>query len=177
MPLRTTHIMKQEWLIGYIMWTCRSFVISIQLTACQFWSNKYIDFDIASATTWEHSGKRSINIRNTGSSKRCTVLLAVTLSGVKLPPFIIFEGQPGERSRIKNESKDPKFGYPQSNFFTVQPKAWDDQHTHLEWCEKVWFPFCDQQQNGNYTYLIHDEFKVHLMGKVIHFKHLTPVLY
>jgi hypothetical protein len=162
------HTYNQERMDNFVGYVNRQIQCNKYIADCIVnFDQTNIDFDIAASTTLENRGRRSISIKNTGSSKRCTVLLAVTLSGVKLPPFIIFEGQPGDRSRIRREFKDPKFGYPQSNFYTVQPKAWDDQNTHMQWVEKVWFPFCDQQQNGNYTYLIHDEFKVHLMGKVI----------
>ena len=63
------------------------------------------------------------------------------------------------------EFTDPALGYPQSIIYCVQPKAWDDSDTHTQWIEQVWWPFCERQ--GNSTYLINDEFKVHLQGKIV----------
>ena len=37
--------------------------------------------------------------------------------------------------------------------------------TYMQWIEKVWLPFCKQQ--GQHTYLINDEFKDHMQGKIV----------
>ena len=105
-------------------------------------------------------------MKTTGCSMRCTVILAVALSGIKLPVFYIFKGDNKDgRSRIMHEFTDPALGYPQSIICCVQPKACDDSETHTQWIEQVWWPFCERQ--GQYTYLINDEFKVHLQGKIV----------
>ena len=90
----------------------------------------------------------------------------MSLSGIKLPFYGIFkwENKDGS-SRIMHEFTDPALGYPQSIIYCVQAKAWDDSETHMQWIEQVWWPFCERQ--GNYTYLINDEFKVHLQGKIV----------
>jgi len=126
-----------------------------------------IYFDISSPFTLEKRGTKSVGMKTTGCSNRCTVILAVSLSGIKLPVFCIFKGENKDgRSRIVREFSDPAQGYPQSIIYCVQAKAWDDSETHMQWIEKVWWPFCDRQ-GGNYTYLINDEFKVHLQGKIV----------
>ena len=51
-----------------------------------------VDFDQPSSSTLSQRGERSISVQGTGSSSRCTALLGVTLSGEKLPPFIVFTG-------------------------------------------------------------------------------------
>ncbi len=38
----------------------------------------------------DNGGAKTVTITGTGASARCTVLLGVTLTGEKLPPFIIF---------------------------------------------------------------------------------------
>ncbi len=38
----------------------------------------------------DNVGVKTVTITGTGASLRCTVLLGVTLTGEKLPPFIIF---------------------------------------------------------------------------------------
>ena len=40
----------------------------------------------------EKHGARTIGMKISGTSGRCTVLLGVSLSREKLPPFIVFKG-------------------------------------------------------------------------------------
>ena len=102
----------------------------------------------------------------TGCSLRCTVILAVTVSRTKLPAFLIFKG--ATDGWIERQLLDPALGYPQSIVYSVQPKAWvSNCAPHKQWIEKVWWPFCEQR--GQNTYLINDEFKVHLMGDIARF--------
>jgi hypothetical protein len=67
------------------------------------------------------------------------------MDGEKLPPYIIFKGANTPLSLIKNEFKDlearTKYGYPEGQFYTVQPKAWMDQHHMLDWVNGVWDPY------------------------------------
>ena len=56
-----------------------------------------IEFDMTGSVTLANQGSRTVSLRSSGSSARCTVLLGVTLSGQKLPPFIIFKGMPNGR--------------------------------------------------------------------------------
>lgn len=49
-------------------------------------------FDMPRNTTVEEKGARSVLIRTSGAEKlRCTVMLAVTADGRKLPPYVIFK--------------------------------------------------------------------------------------
>ena len=52
-----------------------------------------INFDLSSAVTFNKKGKCTITVKCTGSSQRCTVLLAVTKNGIKLRPYIIFKNK------------------------------------------------------------------------------------
>jgi len=56
-------------------------------------------------------------MKATGCSLRCKVILAVTLSGIKLPVFVY------GHSQIMREFMDPALGYPQSIIYCMQPKA------------------------------------------------------
>ena len=40
------------------------------------------------------------------------------------------------------EFTNPAVGHPQRMVYTVQDKAWDDQHMHSEWLDRVWLPYC-----------------------------------
>jgi hypothetical protein len=55
-------------------------------------------FDMTESTTIEHVGARSVQIRITGADKQgCTMMLAITADGQKLPPFVIFRKNSPER--------------------------------------------------------------------------------
>ena len=87
--------------------------------------------------------------------------MGVTLSGQKLPPFIIFKGMPN--SRIAREWTGST-EYPSTSIYAIQQKAWIDERTFLEWIRKVWGPFCIGKPS---TYLLMDECTVHLMSSCL----------
>jgi hypothetical protein len=128
-----------------------------------------IDFDLVSWSTLAGRGDRTVACATTGSSNRCTVLLGVAMDGEKLPPFVIFNGANTPRSKIMKEFDSVeswrKFGYPEYMFYTVQAKAWMDKARMDDWIDTVWSPYTkDTCRGGRDTYLLMDEFSVHLMG-------------
>jgi hypothetical protein len=130
-----------------------------------------IVFYPASGTTLASRGKRTIGCATTGSSARCTVLLGVTMYGEKLPTFIIYKGANTPRCLIKHEWKDLKarqtYGYPEGQVYTVQENALMDEQAMMKWVDDVWGPYTmDPRRDGRDTYLLQDEFSVHLMGSV-----------
>ena len=88
-------------------------------------------------------------------------ILGVAMDGTMLPPFTIFKGRGG--GRVIN--KFPADNFPQDSLYAVQDKAWVDKRVFLEWVEKVWNPFCTNKPS---TYLLMDEFSVHLMTESVH---------
>jgi hypothetical protein len=103
-----------------------------------------------------------------GSSSRCTVLLGITMDGEKLPPYIIYKGKNTPQSLIKKEFKDvearTKYGYPEVQFYTVQPKVWMDQDHIMDWVNYVWGPYAKGSHHyGKDTYILMDELSVHFM--------------
>jgi hypothetical protein len=98
--------------------------------------------------------------KSTGCSSCATVLLGVTVSGVKLKPFIIFKGKLGGRIIREFTQHD----YPERSVYIVQEKAWIDKTAFNIWIEKGWKSFCHGKPD---TYLIMDQCKVHLMGSVV----------
>ena len=81
--------------------------------------------------------------------------MGVTLSGQKLPPFVIFKGMPnGQIAHEWTGSTE----YPSTSIDAMQQKAWIDERTFLEWIRKVWGPFC---AGNSSTYLLMDECTVH----------------
>ena len=97
-----------------------------------------IEFDMIGSISLADQGSRTVSLRSTGSFSRCTVLLGVTLSGEKLPPFIIFKGKPNGQIAFEWTGTTE---YPSTSIYAVQDKAWIDERTFLQWIEKVWQPF------------------------------------
>ena len=121
-----------------------------------------VDFDTKTGETYDYQGAKTVNHTTTGSSMRATIILAVTKSGEKLPPFLIFKGTPG--GRIHREWTKAGNTYPPGIVYTVQKKAWCDHSLMLQWITSVWQPFA---ANHEQSYLMYDSFKAHLMGDVI----------
>ena len=124
------------------------------------------------SVTLNRRGERTISVRKADSSQRCTVMIGVSGDGHKFPPFVVFKGSVGRTGRIVVElrrvaqqqqiSYDGEFnGFPLSNFHSVQPKAWMDTSTMLDWVEQVWKPWT-ATKNGAQTMLILDEFSAHM---------------
>jgi DDE superfamily endonuclease len=115
-------------------------------------------FDQQGRMTLADKGQKAVNIVTTGSSQRCTIALAASLSGEKLPPMVIFKGVPGARGNsVANELLN--HGYPSAATYAVQKKAWMDIPTFLQWVDQVWRPFC---ANRPKTLLILDVHKAHV---------------
>jgi hypothetical protein len=123
-----------------------------------------IDFDVKSGETYEHAGVRNVPLVTTASSMRCTVLLGVTKSGIKLKPLVIFKGKPGGRIHREWDNPTPGNEYPDDCLYMVQAKAWVDKAIFDDWISLIWTEFAAQRPQ---SYLIMDQFKVHMMGEFI----------
>ena len=76
-------------------------------------------------------------MKTSGTSGCCTVRLGVTLSGVKLPPFILFKGtSDGRKSR--QLAIIPPNEFPVSVKHSCQARACIDQTVFLNRIEQVW---------------------------------------
>jgi hypothetical protein len=126
-----------------------------------------INFDMFGSKTLATRGERTIGLRTTGNSNRCTVLLGVTMSGEKLPPFIVFTGtRDGRISRQLGLLDNNQQLFPVSIKYACQPKAWVDTDIFLQWIEKVWQPFA-LEKGGEPTHLLMDDFTVHKVGRCV----------
>jgi hypothetical protein len=130
------------------------------------------DFDQEAGETLSNRGDRTIGQAVTGSVNSCTVLLAVKMSGEKLPPYIIFKGKDTRGSRVWKEfattEARSKFGYPEEAFYAVQSKAWMDEKHFLDWTSRVWKPFTVRPAESIHgSYMIMDELKVLLMSSCL----------
>jgi hypothetical protein len=79
-----------------------------------------IDFDMTGNITLADAGSTTISIRTNGSCNRCTVLLGVSLSFLKLPPFIIFKGK--SPRLIPREWTAANTEYPRTSVYAIQVK-------------------------------------------------------
>lgn len=87
-----------------------------------------------------------------GSTLRCTVLLGITASGLKLPPLLVFKGTATGRVRREFVNYNPGARY------ATQEKAWVDQAVMQRWIETVWTPWTAMHPR---SYLLMDQFTVH----------------
>ena len=97
-----------------------------------------IEFIMIDSITLANQGSRTASLRSTGSSSRCPVLLEVTLSGEKLPLFIIFRGKSNGKIACKWTGTTEN---PSTSIYAVQDKAWIDERTFLQRTERFWQPF------------------------------------
>jgi DDE superfamily endonuclease len=142
-----------------------------------------VPFVPLSNTTLNVHGYKTISVRKPDSSQCATLMIGVSASGEKLPPFIIFTGKLSAVSRVgkfftkKNEehvealtagtlhANSAISGFPLNCVYGVQAKAWMDQCTMLIWVTQVWKPWADLK-NGT-TMLILDSFGVHMVRDVV----------
>ena len=132
-----------------------------------------VDFDQPSSTTLSQRGLRTISVRGTGSSYRCTALLGVTMSGEKLPAFIVFTGTRNGRIIREITGDVCSRGFPSTVVMSVQKNGWMDEELMLEWIERVWKPWL-QTKSHDMSYLIMDCFKVcdHQIRIFLKFQHI-----
>ncbi|KAH8034404.1 hypothetical protein HPB51_023652 [Rhipicephalus microplus] len=124
-----------------------------------------LNFDVPPSTTVEEKGVRSVHIRTTGAEKqKCTVMLAVTADGRKLPPFIIFK-----RKTL------PKAKFPLGIHVRVQEKGWMTADLTVDWVKTVWG--CHPGKLLYPSLLDVDSFRGHLVDSVrAKLKELRPDL-
>jgi hypothetical protein len=121
---------------------------------------KNLDFDVTPRKTLERIGPRMVSGYKVDHAARATVVLAVSMSGVKLQAMVIFKGV--RQGRIWNEVRGPHFPRVFVRY-SVQPKAWQDITTYKDWISQVVVPYFD----GCPGIVLQDNFSVHLNNKAI----------
>ena len=112
--------------------------------------------------TINQRGARTINMRTgTNDSTRCTVALTVSASGKILTPMVIYKGTRHGRIATR-QIRD----HPQEMKYAMQPKAWFDKATMLDWVDEVLKPYIATAPVGIIPLLFLDSFKVHLLDSV-----------
>ena len=106
--------------------------------------------------TIDQRGLRTINMRTgTDDSKRCTVALTVTASGKMLTPMVVYKG-----TRYGHIATRKLRDHPQEMKYAMQPKAWFNEATMLDWVEDVLKPYVATAPVGIIPILFLDSFKV-----------------
>uniref|UniRef100_A0A023GJZ4 Putative tigger transposase n=1 Tax=Amblyomma triste TaxID=251400 RepID=A0A023GJZ4_AMBTT len=112
-----------------------------------------LTFDMPRNTTVNEKGARSVLVKTSGAEKqRCTVMLAVTADGRKLPPYVIFK-----RKTI------PKGNFPRGIHIRAQMKGWMTADLMVDWIKTVW------GRPGAFllpSLLVLDSFRGHLVDSV-----------
>lgn len=113
-------------------------------------------FDMPRNSSVEKRGSSSVVIRTSGAEKqRCTVMLAVTADGAKLPPYVIF----------KRKTIPKGVQFPKGLHVAVQENGWMEKNLMIDWVKKVW-----QRRPGGLlrrpSLLVLDSFRGHLMQEV-----------
>ena len=123
------------------------------------------DFDSARSSTLEFIGTKTINALASKTCKRATVILAVMLGGMKLPPFIVFKGK--ENGRICREvtTQALQQSYPAGVIMSVQDNAWCDRRVMAEWINRVFVPWTMFLQIDQ-SVLIMDDFSAHWVSEI-----------
>ncbi|KAL7567499.1 hypothetical protein ACA910_009512 [Epithemia clementina (nom. ined.)] len=127
-----------------------------------------VDFTLEAKRTLDRKGARTVQSVSASSSSRATVMLGVSMTGHKFPPYVIFKGKRGGRIEERELANPTANDYPSGMILTVQGNAWMDEQGMLLWIEKVWEPFVKSRPEDDLFLLILDEFKGHTVGSVMH---------
>jgi hypothetical protein len=120
-------------------------------------------FEVCISKTIHFVGSKSVKIANTNNINTCTVFLAVTLSGFKLKPLVVFKGMSdgtvAKRMNSENSDIDPRI------VSCCQKKAYCDEEIMGIWIEKSLKPFTEIESKELHL-LMMDNFSVHQTQKV-----------
>jgi hypothetical protein len=94
-----------------------------------------VQFEMPPNSTIEFVGQTSVCISSEGNTtSRIMVALAITSTGRKLPPYLIYKA--AERGRVVCEFANPQLNYPTTDVYSVQSSAWIDEAKMLDWIER-----------------------------------------
>jgi DDE superfamily endonuclease len=133
-------------------------------------------FSPDSKRTLAVKGDKWVAAAKAESSQRCTAMLGVSGTGYKFPPYIIYKGRDTDggiinrglkqvrAAHLRQPNLDEHRGFPTSNFYAVQDKAWMNSCLMVDWATEVFAPWAETKVGP--TILILDEFSGHLTGAV-----------
>jgi DDE superfamily endonuclease len=139
-------------------------MLNIDKSAICNFDETNIFFSFKSKTTLNDRGAKTVSVRQAGDTQRCTVMIGVSGSNEKFPPFIIFKGKDTRGGRVnktidrieiqQQASRDGEHdGFPLSNIYTVQEKAWMNTTTMHKWIDTVYAPWARRINGPNIVLL------------------------
>jgi DDE superfamily endonuclease len=121
-------------------------------------------------------GDKTVAALKGESTQRCSVMLGCSSNGKKFAPYIVFKGVSNYTGAIyrkihqinyyRDRGLGDFFGFPTSNFYSVQESAWMESKLVVDWIGKVYAPWANLQEGP--TILILDEFSGHMTREVRH---------
>jgi hypothetical protein len=119
-------------------------------------------FSMTPKTTLQVRGSKTVSVRaSSDSTKRITVAVTVTASGVMLAPYVIFNAMPN--GRIERQLAN----FPPGAHYAVQKNAWMDERVMLMWVESVLEPYVKTAPDGVRPILFLDSYRCHMMASVV----------
>lgn len=105
------------------------------------------------------SGQRTIHGRKTSNStSRITASLAISASGKKLKPMLIFKGQPDGHIATREL---PMLSVREDMVMVCQPSAWQDNENMAKWIDLCLVPYLQEYGQGANPILYLDAFSAH----------------
>ena len=109
--------------------------------------------------TLNQRGAHTVRVlENPAASVRSTAVLAVTLSGEKLKPMVVFKGRPS--GRIARGIATRRQPLPTTLEYAVQDNSWADGRVMMEWVDKCLTPHL--RDRNNRALIILDTYSAHL---------------
>lgn len=124
-------------------------IINMDETGCQF--------DMAPTRTLHMTGAKKVSIKATNSNNFCTVFLAVSLSGVKLRPLVVFKGVPGGPTNLETRQYDSR------NSYICQKNAFCDAIVMAYWVRECLVPHKPTNVPG---IIMLDNFSAHQVSSI-----------
>ena len=120
-------------------------------------------FTMNAKRTLEVVGVRTVHIRtSTNDTKRATVAVTITSSGLLLPSMVVFKGKADGRI-AKTEFGD----YPTTHQWRCQDNAWMDERVMISWVDEILKPYVADAPEDIIPLLILDSYRCHMMGSVV----------
>ena len=93
--------------------------------------------NITNTKTIAKIGSKEVDIKTHGQEKiHVTAILWIIADGTKLPPMLVFKGQPD--GRVERRLNKNWFVKDKKVFAYCQPKAWNNQTIMKKWINEVW---------------------------------------
>ena len=122
-----------------------------------------VPFNLAPNRTLATKGLRTVGIRRTGNStKRATVALAITASGEKLKPMVVFKGSP---NGLIARRELPTYDTRDKVECRCQKAAWQDGELILDWIDCILVPFLQQKNPQTEVVFMWDNYKGHVAAE------------